>query len=213
MTVATKPHEPAHLTTIPFLQGESNFVEWKHYTLEQARYYGLEAFIEGTAEEPFDKESKVQFTRQRSRAMSLITKSIGKAWNDVVVTGWDPETEKDPKVLWILLHSITKKLPLRSATQLLDDIANACMGENETLWEFNVGFHRTCMRLAEKGIVLPDKVKVIFMIKGLKERFPTWHDELKEEFEEGKLTWGFLQARIRHASWLKRHHHLEFTVG
>lgn len=69
------------------------------------------------------------------------------------------------------------------------------------------------MRLAEKGIVLLDKVKVIFMIKGLKERFPTWHDELKEEFEEGKLTRGFLQARIRHASWLKRHHHLEFTVG
>ncbi|KAI1087164.1 hypothetical protein F5B19DRAFT_500335 [Rostrohypoxylon terebratum] len=201
----------ARTSDLPELQGESNFREWRHYILEHARYCGLEDFFDGTAEEPIHKDDKVQYNHRRKRAMSLITESIGRAWDDVEATGWDPDTETDPKILWDLVHAVARKLPHRTTTELLNDITNASVGEKQTICDFNISFHRTCVRLAERDIVLPSKAKVIFMMNALRNRFPLWHAQLQEDFEEGHLDWHSLQAQIRHASWLDRHHGIQFS--
>ncbi|KAI1394388.1 uncharacterized protein F4822DRAFT_424867 [Hypoxylon trugodes] len=183
-----KPEIPIDFLAVPQLKDLSNLKQWKRSVRQHATYHDLNAFFDGTAEEPKLVPEREQYYRKRVHAMVIMTSSIQHVEEQLEAAGWKSETENDPKVLWDLILVALPKFAEPAVPKLFDELINASQEPGVTLHAFNSRFHYLADRLTDLDVELPTKAKLLLMMKAIKSRYPQWHNFLERDFEKGSIT-------------------------
>ncbi len=180
------------IPTVMKLEGDDNFMEWRKAVHDCFTEFGLTHFIDNTDIIPAaDATPKVrlQYVRDRSMAYQVLRNSAGPVMDKLFRRGWDDEKDK-PQLLYDTIIDVIW-VNDRRGHKVASDLLSFTAADFDTLKAFMAHYGKCITKLADIGVIIPDKLKQAILLKALMkdDDDDRWAHVLENDTHAGHLTY------------------------